>query len=82
MFIACCALLYFFIGLFGYIISVYIIEKFKINERYPKLNKFVDKYQKVGAFVLLIDGGICLLIILLLVGVNGYFCFSILYKLW
>ena len=82
MFIACCVLLYFFTGLFGYIITVYIIDRYKINERYPKLNKFVDKYQKVGAFVLLIDGGICLLIILLLIGVNGYFCSYILFKLW
>ena len=82
MFIACCVLLYFFTCLFGYIITVYIIDRYKINERYPKLNKFVDKYQKVGAFVLLIDGGICLLIILLLIGVNGYFCSYILFKLW
>ena len=82
MCIACCGLLYFFTCLFGYIITVYIIDRYKINERYPKLNKFVDKYQKVGAFVLLIDGGICLLIILLLIGVNGYFCSYILFKLW
>nr|YP_011014457.1 hypothetical protein V2724_mgp22 [Pallidohirschioporus biformis]WQA11110.1 hypothetical protein [Pallidohirschioporus biformis] len=80
MFIISSIVLYFLLNILGYILSIYVIEKYKLTDKYPKLSKFVNYYINVTTTFLVVEAFICISLLLFIVISNGYICSSVLFK--
>ena len=69
-----------FINVVGYLTSIYLINKYNIEERYPKLSKLIRYFEKSRIFFVTIEIFICFfcifMVILLNIGVLGIFIFK------
>lgn len=72
--------LYFLLNILGYILSIYVIERYKLTTKYPFLSKYVNYYINVSTTFLVIEAFICVSLLLFLVIYNGALCSSILFK--
>ena len=55
------------ISVIGYIITNYILDKVDIENKYPRIGKYLNRFKKIALFYVLIDLFICLLWLFLLV---------------
>ena len=69
-----------FINVVGYLTSIYLINKYNIEERYPKYSKLIRYFEKSRIFFVTIEIFICFfcifMVILLNIGVLGIFIFK------
>ena len=65
----------------GYFLSLYIIEKFKLNLKYPKLQRFINYYTKSTVVFILIESFFSVLILIFIIVYNLYLCGMIYYKI-
>lgn len=56
-----------FINVLGYFISLYILDKFNIETRFPKLNKIKTYYQNTTIIFFIFESLFCILILLFLI---------------
>jgi hypothetical protein len=73
--------LVFLTNVLGYFLSLYLIEKFKLNIKYPKLQRFVNYYTKSTVVFILIESFLAVLILIFIIVYNLYLCGMISYKL-
>ena len=55
------------ISVIGFIITNYLLDKVNIENKYPRLGKYLNRFKKIALFYVLIDLFICLLWLFLLV---------------
>ena len=72
-------ILFCFINITGYFISIYLLNKYNVEERYPKYSKIIRYFEKSRILFVTIEIFICffciILIILTNLGVLGIFLF-------
>ena len=73
MFILSLIVLICFINVMGYIISLYLISKYNIDTKYPKLNKYFKYYTKSTEFFTIIETITALVCLIIIVILNFYF---------
>ena len=64
----------------GYVISLYVIERFQLNLKYPKLQKVITFYSKTTVTFIILESIFCFLLLLFIVIYNFYMCGLILSK--
>jgi hypothetical protein len=68
-----------FINITGYFISIYLIKKYNIEDKYPKYSKLIRYFEKSNIFFVIIEIILCLfclmIIIILNLGILGMFIF-------
>ena len=73
-------ILFCFVNIIGYFISIYLINKYNVEERYPKYSKIIRYFEKSRIFFVTIEIFICFfcifMVILLNIGVLGIFIFK------
>ena len=73
-------ILFCFVNIIGYFISIYLINKYNVEERYPKYSKLIRYFEKSRIFFVTIEILICFfcifMVILLNIGVLGIFIFK------
>ena len=60
------------LNILGYIISIYIIEQYKIEEKYPKIAKYIRLRRRFITYNIIFDSLIILLALIVIVGFNLY----------
>ena len=60
-----------FINISGYILSIYLINKYDIESKFPRLKIIIKYYKKTSLFFVVLEGLMCLIFLLLIV----IFCF-------
>ena len=48
------------LNVLGYFLSLFLIQKYDLNKKYPKLNRIVNYYEKSSLFMILIETLFCL----------------------
>ena len=56
-----------FINVVGYLTSIYLINKYNIEERYPKLSKLIRYFEKSRIFFVVFEGLMCISILLFMI---------------
>nr|QCI56443.1 hypothetical protein [Hypsizygus marmoreus] len=59
-----------FINVIGYFISLYLIHKYDIDNKYPKLKRLIKYYEKYSFTIILIEGGVCIIILVFIIIIN------------
>lgn len=59
-----------FINIIGYFISIYLLEKYKVEEKFPKYYKLMMYYKKRNIFFVIIEIIICFLSLITLIIIN------------
>lgn len=49
-----------FLNVFGFLIINHLINKYNIENKYPKLKKIIEYYKKISLVYIIIEGLICL----------------------
>lgn len=72
-------ILFCFINITGYFISIYLLTKYNVEEKYPKYLKIIRYFEKSRIFFVIIEIFLCLFclitIIILNLGILGIFIF-------
>ena len=50
--------LFCFINVFGYIVSLYILDKYNVEEKYPKLILIINYFKKSSQFTIIVESRI------------------------
>ncbi len=69
-------ILWCFISIVGYIITMYVINKQNISERYPKLSGIIKYYSLSSTFFILIDIVIIFIMLFMIIGLSLLFIYS------
>ena len=56
-----------FINISGYILSIYLINKYDIESKFPRFKKVIRYYEKSNKVLIIIEGILCILILLAIV---------------
>ena len=56
-----------FINISGYILSIYLINKYDIESKFPRLKIIIIYYKKTSLFFVVLEGLMCLIFLLLIV---------------
>ena len=67
MFILNLAVLVCFVNIIGYILSLYLVNKYDINKRFPKLKGYINFYKTTNKFFLILEIIIAFIILIFLV---------------
>ena len=70
MFILSLIILSCFINITGYFISIYLITKYKIEDKYPKFTKIIKYFEKSSIFFVTIEILICLVCLITIILLN------------
>ena len=62
-------LLYSVIQVSGYLLSIYIIKNYNLEEKYPKFKKILNYFQKISIFTIILDVIFIIFILLMCIGV-------------
>ena len=63
-----------FINVLGYLISLYLISKYNIDSKYSKLTKLIKYYEKSTLLFVIIEGIICIIILVFMIIINLIIC--------
>lgn len=55
-----------------YFISLFLINRFDIANKYPRLNKVVKYYEKTSYFFIIVDVIVCAVILISMIVLNLY----------
>jgi hypothetical protein len=77
MFILTLIALFCFINVMWYFISLYLISRYSIDTKCPKLSKYLKFYTKSTEFFIIVETVTALLILIFIVGVNFFLFYSI-----
>jgi hypothetical protein len=58
--------LFCFYNAMAYFLSIYLIQRYNIEQKYPKLNRIVKYYEKTGFIFIILDCIICVVALLVL----------------
>lgn len=70
MFILSLIILVCFINITGYFISIYLINKYNIEERFPKYRKLIRYYENSNIFFVLIEIFLCIFCLIIIITIN------------
>ena len=60
-------ILFCFVNIIGYFISIYLINKYNVEERYPKYSKLIRYFEKSRIFFVVFEGLMCISILLFMI---------------
>ena len=69
-----------FINIIGYILSLYLLSKYDIENKYPKYIKIIKYFEKSNKIFILFEIILCILILLFIILINLILCGSIVLK--
>jgi hypothetical protein len=70
MFILNLTVLVCFVNIIGYILSLYLINKYDIDKKFPKFKRYINFYKTTNKFFLILEVIIAFIILIFLVLVN------------
>ena len=50
------SVLYCFLNIFGYLISITLLRYYELEKKYPKFSSFLKRFEKIPFFLLIIEG--------------------------
>lgn len=59
-----------FISVFGYIVSLYILDKYNVEEKYPKLKWIINYFKKSSQFTIIVESLIGFLALIVMLVIN------------
>jgi len=80
MFVLCLIALICFVNVLGYFISLYLINKYDIENKYPKFKKIIRYYEKSTLFFVIFEGILCILILIFVIIINLILCGLLTFK--
>lgn len=80
MFILTLIILICFINIIGYFISIYLINKYDVENKYPKYARYIRYFEKSRLYLVVIEIIICLVFLIIMLLLNaailGFFIFK------
>lgn len=80
MFVLSSIVLICFINIIGFIVSMYLLNKYDIEGKYPKLIKFINFFKKTSEINILIEIFVALLFLIAIVALNLFLFITLLNK--
>ena len=71
MFILSLIILFCFINIIGYFTSIYLINKYNVEMKYPKLSKYIRYFEKSQVYLVVIEIIICFLCLMVILILNA-----------
>jgi len=69
-----------FINAFGYILSLYLISKYNIETKFPKLKRIIKYYEKSTQFFIILEVLIGFIFLIVIIILNLILCAVIILK--
>lgn len=63
-----------FINVFGYIASIYLISKYDIETKFPRLKRIIKYYEKSTLFFIIFEASVGLIFLLFIIIINLVLC--------
>ena len=62
-----------FISVVGYLTSIYLVNKYDVETKYPKFKRIIRYYEKSSLFFVVLEGVMCVVFLLLIIVSSLYF---------
>ena len=71
MFILSLIILFCFINIIGYFTSIYLLNKYDIDKKYPKYVKYIKYFEKSRIYIVIIEIILCFLCLIIILLLNA-----------